>query len=614
MEIVTPDFTEDFIVQRLILLQATTKVLGQSPYAEKNLNDIFAQLGDTLASTFKFQHARLVILDHSGNNTQLIVDWPTPIIQETDTYQFIGGDNLFKNLSQQQSILTFKTRPDSICFYQAPTPFAFGICRILSSQGRLNGTLSMQWEKLPEPELEKRYPLLLEDLNVLLSNTIENSQYIEQSRQRTTQQVLLNEITQAIRQSLAVKEILSTLVEKLQNVLHVDCVFTHVTTPTDEFIHFEANTQKHPFILNPVDQSELEKAIFNRRKLTPNNTTPYVIHALNPEEALSQKGNVKSIAIFPLTGIPDNPQSPLPLIGSLSLQQFYAQRAWTNDDLILVQAVCEQVSMALHQAQLFETTQQQKQQLEMTLTELSQTQLQLIQSEKMAVIGQFVAGIAHDVNTPLAIITANQDTASQYLERVTTHDDKSKQALEQVNKLMQNNQKAALRIRDIVDNLRNFARLDESNRKIANIHDGLDSTLQLLESQFTEKQIKIVRHYYTNLPAIECFPGLLNQVFQNLLVNAMQAFDETITQKQITITTQTCQDTNQIEIIIADNGKGIAEEHLNRIFDPGFTTKGVGVGTGLGLALCYKIIEKHGGQLNVQSILNQGSRFIIQLN
>lgn len=606
----------------LLSLEQALSQLGQTDknLAEKSLKDAFSPLGDVLASAFLFDSARLVVLDASENNAQVIIDWqmkPSGLALDDllTGYQFVGNDKILKQClsdSHCQSIVG-STSLKTVCLASVEDNVV-NLLMPLKITGYNAGVLSLQWQNGITVEEQRIAEALLEDIAIPFANAIKNAQLLAQSKQQASQQFLLNDITQSIRQSLDVKQILTTLTEKLLDTLSVDRVFASVTTPHHETLCFEAASMAIPETSSTLEQAELEKTVFSRRSLTPDNTNPYVIHALNTDEALSQKGSIQSIAIFPLTALQINQKGTLPLIGTLSLQQVKTQRAWTDGDIALVQGVCEQVCVALHQAELFETTQQQKQQLEKTLAELGQTQLQLIQSEKMAVIGQFVAGIAHDVNTPLAIITANQDTASQYLDRINNLDEASIKALEQAKSLLEHNHQAALRIRDIVDNLRNFARLDESDRKIANIHTGLDSTLLLLESQFKERNIKITKQYDANLSSIECFPGLLNQVFQNLLVNAMQAFDEAASNKQITISTQQNSETNQVEIQIRDNGKGIAEDHLARIFDPGFTTKGVGVGTGLGLALCYKIIEKHGGNLIVESEINTGSTFKIVLS
>jgi signal transduction histidine kinase len=168
-----------------------------------------------------------------------------------------------------------------------------------------------------------------------------------------------------------------------------------------------------------------------------------------------------------------------------------------------------------------------------------------------------------------------------------------------------NNEVATERITKIVWSLKNFARLDEAERKPANIHEGIESTLTVLQHQL-KNRIRIVTEF-GDLPEIVCHPNQLNQVFMNILVNASQAIAV-----RGTITIKTWRESDTVNVSIADTGTGISSEHLSKVFDPGFTTKGVGIGTGLGLSICYKIIKEHGGDIEVESS-EAGTTFIITL-
>jgi len=168
------------------------------------------------------------------------------------------------------------------------------------------------------------------------------------------------------------------------------------------------------------------------------------------------------------------------------------------------------------------------------------------------------------------------------------------------------NKTACERIVKIVRSLRNFARLDEAERKMADLHEGLESTLTLVHHE-TKNRIEVVRDF-GDIPEIECFPDQLNQVFMNILVNAAHAIEG---KGKITITTRS--NAGSVILTFLDTGKGISPENLVKIFDPGFTTKGVGVGSGLGLAICYRIVKEHGGRIEVQSELGRGSTFTITL-
>ena len=245
--------------------------------------------------------------------------------------------------------------------------------------------------------------------------------------------------------------------------------------------------------------------------------------------------------------------------------------------------------------------------------ELRQTQSQLVQSEKMAALGNLVAGVAHEINTPIGAICSMHDTLARALGKLKKElgpDEGGNSKVRAVVKVIEDANavigSGGDRVTTIVRRLRSFARLDEAEMKRVDIHEGLEDTLTLVHHEL--KRHVTVHRNYADLPRIECFPGRLNQVFLNLLVNAKQAIEG---DGDITITTSHSNDKVQIEI--KDNGRGIPEEQINKIFDPGFTTKGVGVGTGLGLSICYQIIQDHGGEITVVSQVGEGTSFTIVL-
>jgi PAS domain S-box-containing protein len=243
---------------------------------------------------------------------------------------------------------------------------------------------------------------------------------------------------------------------------------------------------------------------------------------------------------------------------------------------------------------------------------------QLVQSEKMASLGQLVAGVAHEINTPIGSIHSNIGTAQTAIGmlEVALAREEVAQALEQDHKLKrvlailkescEVNRMASDRIVAIVSSLRNFARLDEAERKTVDLHEGIDSTITLLRHQ-TKHRIKVVKEY-GDLGRVDCYPNQLNQVFMNLLVNAVHAMEAEGT---ITITTAAVD--GQAVLSFTDTGKGIPAENMPRVFSPGFTTKGVGVGTGLGLSIAYRIMEKHGGTIDCTSQVGVGTTFTLRL-
>lgn len=256
--------------------------------------------------------------------------------------------------------------------------------------------------------------------------------------------------------------------------------------------------------------------------------------------------------------------------------------------------------------------------LELTLKQLQETQQQLVMREKMASLGQLVAGVAHEINNPVGAVNSAADNTRRAItllrERAARlpeaqsflNDPQIHKALGALDENTAITTMASERISRIVRSLKSFARLDESDFQKAHVHECLDTTLTLLHHEL-KNRIEVVRNY-GELPEILCFPNELNQVFMNLFVNAAQAIPD---KGQIVVSTS--RDRDSIYIKITDSGSGIQPLHLPRIFDPGFTTKGVGVGTGLGLSISYNIIKKHGGEITVDSQVGRGTTFTIRL-
>ncbi|MBF2013736.1 MAG: GAF domain-containing protein [Rivularia sp. T60_A2020_040] len=339
------------------------------------------------------------------------------------------------------------------------------------------------------------------------------------------------------------------------------------------------------------------------------------------------------------------------LWGLLAAYQNSAPRHWEASEIKFLCQTAAQFGVALQQAELLAQSRLQTKQITTTLSNLKKTQTQLIQSEKMSSLGQLVAGIAHEINNPVNFIYGNIDYIHQYIEDLLGILELYQQTCDQTNseineraeeidlefliddlpKMLSSIKIGASRIREIVLSLRNFSRLDEADLKVVDIHEGIDSTLLILQYRLKTQSdfsgIQVIKEY-GNLPKLECYPGQLNQVFMNLFSNAIDALEEGVNKSfweeetdnnqsvipKIRICTQMSKDENQIVIRIADNGLGMTEEVIKRMFDPFFTTKPVGKGTGLGLSISYQIIvDKHRGVFKCNSVPGKGTEFLIKI-
>jgi PAS domain S-box-containing protein len=344
--------------------------------------------------------------------------------------------------------------------------------------------------------------------------------------------------------------------------------------------------------------------------------------------------------------------------GFIVFDNYTQAKEWSASEVALLRAAAAalslqherskaEVALRRSEAQLRE----QATELEQTLNQLKQTQTQLVQSEKMYSLGMMVAGVAHEINNPVSFVYGNITPASEYIEELLELVNLYRQnypdpepliqdyietieldfVIEDLPNLLNSMKVGAERIRDIVASLRMFSRVDEAEMKQVNIHEGLDTTLQILQHRLKEKPgcsgIKVIKQY-GDIPPVECFAGQLNQVFMNILANAIDALEsrresEGLTahpEPQIQICTelgnnsQLASDSQVVVIRIIDNGPGMTERVRLLLFDPFFTTKPVGQGTGLGLSISYQIIvAKHGGQIQCISAPGQGTEFIIEI-
>jgi len=336
-------------------------------------------------------------------------------------------------------------------------------------------------------------------------------------------------------------------------------------------------------------------------------------------------------------------------IGVVVCEHYQESRYWSEQEVELIVSVVDQLSSAIDQAELYAHSRTtaalataQAEQLKQALHDLKAYQAQLVQTEKMSTLGTLVAGVAHEINNPTSFIYGNLHYAKEYtedlLEMLRLYQEyypepapeiqDHAQAIElefllkDLPKTLGSMEIGAERIRHLVLSLRNFSRLDQAQMQPMDIHEGMESTLLLLRNRLKgnghNPEIELVKEY-GELPLVECYPSQLNQVFMNLLGNAIDAVEEVVARNEtmfspaIRIFTE-APSADYVRVIISDNGSGMTDDVKLKLFDPFFTTKPIGKGTGLGLSISYQIVvDKHKGILQCHSTPGQGTEFIIEI-
>ncbi|MCW5314701.1 GAF domain-containing protein [Nostoc sp. KVJ3] len=480
---------------------------------------------------------------------------------------------------------------------------------------------------------------------------------------------VIKQVTEQIRRTLDLQTTLQTIVREVRSLLNSDRVVI-MQLKSKSVIVEEINGDwqsvlglNAPLKCFPDDHMYLYS---QGRVRTINNVSTDSLSDCHRE--FLQSLQVQANLIVPIN-------IGMELWGLLIAHECNAPRDWQDAEIDLLQQLGDQAAIAIQQAQLYEQTcnaeteaRTKAVQLGQTLHELQETQTRLIQTEKMSGLGQLVAGIAHEINNPVNFIYGNLCHASDYIEQLLEilrlyqlyypdpHSEISAAIkaidfeflIEDLPKIITSMQVGSDRIRSIVLSLRNFSRLDEAENKRVDLHEGIDSTLLILQHQLKESGefpgIEVIKDY-GNIPLVECYAGQMNQVFMNIFSNAIDALEMgngkwvTYTkgsqsmrngewgmgnkaEKQnakypmptIHISTRVSADNSRLLIRISDNGPGMTLEVKKRIFDPFYTTKPVGKGTGLGLAISYQIIvEKHGGIMECISEPGKGTEFWIEI-
>lgn len=465
------------------------------------------------------------------------------------------------------------------------------------------------------------------------------------------EELLKRRLSSQIRSSLELDEILKTAVQEVRSLLQLDrCQFfwyhEKAASPYYQLIH-QACCKSLPAQLyaNTVEQVKtLNEPVGKQDFLRIDDV------ATDRQLEAKSRSNLLDLGLKTLLIAPVQTRSHH--TGVIVCEHFQEYRPWNNHEVELIAAVVDQLAIAIDQAELYAQSRTaadfataQAEQLKTALHELQTYQTQLVQTEKMSTLGTLVAGIAHEINNPTSFIYGNLHYANEYIRdllklvRLYQSHYPSPVAeikmhscaveleflMEDLPKVLSSMEHGAERIRHLVTSLRNFSRLDQGKMQPVDLHEGIESTLLILHHRLKANSdrpaIKLIKEY-GELPPVECHPSQLNQVFMNLLGNAIDALEE-VANKPITgknkfaptilIRTEIVQD-NRVTIKIIDNGSGITESAKKQLFDPFFTTKPIGKGTGLGLSISYQIVvEKHQGLLCCESELGKGTEFSIEI-
>jgi signal transduction histidine kinase len=301
------------------------------------------------------------------------------------------------------------------------------------------------------------------------------------------------------------------------------------------------------------------------------------------------------------------------LLGVIAVGRKISGERLVADDRMLLRTLANQSSIAIENAKAFDEIAKLNETLEARVeertAELRDTQTQLVQAEKMKSLGQLVAGVAHELNNPIGFVHANLQLLDEYIAKLLApgrSQQETAKAREAIAKLLVRSREGTERVKKIVQDLRTFSRMDQAELQDANLNEEIERTLALMEPRF--KTAVTVERDFGTLPRVRCYPGQLNQVFLNLLMNACDAIG-----KKGKIRIRTRRSSDGVRLEFHDDGPGIPEEIQRQVFDPFFTTKPVGVGTGLGLSISHGIIERHGGRISVESLPGHGTTFLIEL-
>ena len=540
------------------------------------------------------------------------------------------------------------------------------LCSPLLNQGQLIGILALENQSTSGVFTEDRL-LILNFLCTQAAISLENAKLYEQSQSyakqleksvqtlEETQGTLIQNKREMQRQLATIFELSTSQAISLGNLQQAFKELTDATARTLQvervgvWLFDEERTK-----IQCIDLYELSSQSHSQGAELFVVDYPYYFDAIATEPMLSADDaqndsrtcEFKEVYSGPLkisSMLDSNIQLDGETSGVVCCEHVGSKRTWTQAEQNFVRSIANLVALTIESHRRHQETWKLKQ----ALSDLAQTQLQLVQNEKMASLGNLVAGVAHEVNNPTGFLKGSVRNVQDYIQDLFEHLEVYQRyypdaaeavqenaeaidlefVIEDLPKLLGSMKGATDRIENISNSLRTFSRADTEHKVSANLHEGLDSTLLILKYRLKANDYRPAIHVvknYGELPLVDCFPGQLNQVFMNVLANAIDVFDEAAQQlsfaeleaqpQQVIIQTIALAEENTVEIHIRDNGMGMTEAVKAKIFDHLFTTKGVGEGTGLGLAIARQIVtEKHDGRITVNSVVGEGTEFIIEL-
>ena len=482
---------------------------------------------------------------------------------------------------------------------------------------------------------------VLQDISARKQHEAERERAEAQSYALLRRSQLLNRISSEIRASLELDTILHNLVHAVVAELAVDsCTFGWYTHSEDTEqglaqleVIWEKKSRDGASCLGTYSADLCPLALEHIAS-----DQPFRVDRITAAPDVALADHLQQIGLLTYFCLPIHTAGGK--IGSLQMGRFDADQPWTEEEIELFYSIANQVAIAIYQAQLYEESQAKTQALERSYRELQDAQIHMVQAEKMSSLGQLVAGIAHEINNPVGFIYGNLAVATNYVDSLTAlvqcyqqaypeptqsvaqllHQADVDYILTDFPKLLASMENGATRIQAIVQSLRTFSRLEQAGQSAVDINQRIENTLVILQNRLNGRagkpEIAVVKRY-GDLPQIECYGSLLDQVFINLLVNAVDAIEERQAAVhdhtgRILITTALSSD--RVLISIQDNGIGMDAATQASIFNPFFTTKPIGVGTGMGLSISYQIVAgSHNGRLDCRSIPGEGTEFIIEI-